>query len=505
MSRCKGFSACGWSPPSSCLSGSPSAPGPTGSRSSSVSPGSSPSWSCSPSPVRPGPRRAGGPALRHRALPWRTRGRPERATRAPSARHGASAGRYPERAGRGRPWATPWHRSAVSRAAGTAGGHPVPLQPPRDGRNRRLPARPARHVRLRVPRRPDARARRRPPAAGAGRLGLSPRLSPRHRPRPRGRPPLGAGRPLGLADAPRRDAVGPRARPRAASRVVPPRRPAARRRARALDAAPDRLLVPLRREPAGALVGRPAPREPPPVAGVRKPGGPGAVPRARRARRPRRRASRRGAPRVLSPWPPSSPQPYRSSRSSSARSCCSGSAVAFLLARPARRLQMALVALPCALATAALVLGQGGETVRVALAPFDLARITRETLGLAPDRRLAVRALGLVLDRRVPRRAALRPRRGRPLAPRRRPGRRPRGDGPLRLASRPCVRRLGARGSAEPEVRERRGLPRRAVRPAAVAVHRGGPRPPRLDPRSPRGRARDPRARWPCPPRCSTP
>jgi len=61
-----------------------------------------------------------------------------------------------------------------------------------------------------------------------------------------------------------------------------------------------------------------------------------------------------------------------------------GLGVAFLFAHPARRLPIAFAAAPCALATAALVLGQGGETVRVALAPFDLARITRETLGLAP-------------------------------------------------------------------------------------------------------------------------
>jgi hypothetical protein len=61
-----------------------------------------------------------------------------------------------------------------------------------------------------------------------------------------------------------------------------------------------------------------------------------------------------------------------------------GLGVAFLLARPGRRRALALAAVPCALATAALVLGQGGETVRVALAPFDLARITRETLGLDP-------------------------------------------------------------------------------------------------------------------------
>jgi hypothetical protein len=43
---------------------------------------------------------------------------------------------------------------------------------------------------------------------------------------------------------------------------------------------------------------------------------------------------------------------------------------------------LAAVALPCALATAALVLGQGGETLDVALAPLDLVRETREMLGL---------------------------------------------------------------------------------------------------------------------------
>jgi hypothetical protein len=41
-----------------------------------------------------------------------------------------------------------------------------------------------------------------------------------------------------------------------------------------------------------------------------------------------------------------------------------------------------LAALPCAIATAVLVLGQGGRTVEVALAPFDLVSVTRESLGL---------------------------------------------------------------------------------------------------------------------------
>jgi hypothetical protein len=61
-----------------------------------------------------------------------------------------------------------------------------------------------------------------------------------------------------------------------------------------------------------------------------------------------------------------------------------GLGAAFLLSRPAPRRALALLAVPCALATAALVLGQGGETVRVVLAPLDLVRVTRDTLSLLP-------------------------------------------------------------------------------------------------------------------------
>jgi hypothetical protein len=61
-----------------------------------------------------------------------------------------------------------------------------------------------------------------------------------------------------------------------------------------------------------------------------------------------------------------------------------GLGAAWLLARRAPRGPLLLAALPGAAATAALALGQGGETVRVVLAPLDLARVTRETLGLAP-------------------------------------------------------------------------------------------------------------------------
>jgi hypothetical protein len=57
---------------------------------------------------------------------------------------------------------------------------------------------------------------------------------------------------------------------------------------------------------------------------------------------------------------------------------------AFLFARRPPRRALALVGLPAAAATAALVLGQGGATVQVGIAPLDLVRVTRETLGLPP-------------------------------------------------------------------------------------------------------------------------
>jgi hypothetical protein len=61
-----------------------------------------------------------------------------------------------------------------------------------------------------------------------------------------------------------------------------------------------------------------------------------------------------------------------------------GLAVAWVMARRSPRGPLVLVALPCAAATAALALGQGGDTVTVVLAPLDLVHKTRETLGLAP-------------------------------------------------------------------------------------------------------------------------
>jgi hypothetical protein len=61
-----------------------------------------------------------------------------------------------------------------------------------------------------------------------------------------------------------------------------------------------------------------------------------------------------------------------------------GLGAAWLLARRAPRRAVLVLALPVALATAALALGPGGETVGVVLAPLDLAAVTRETLGLQP-------------------------------------------------------------------------------------------------------------------------
>jgi hypothetical protein len=65
-----------------------------------------------------------------------------------------------------------------------------------------------------------------------------------------------------------------------------------------------------------------------------------------------------------------------------------GLGCAFLLRGRPRALLV--VGAPAALATAALVLGQGGTTVDVRLAPLDLVAATRETLGLAPLSGLAL-------------------------------------------------------------------------------------------------------------------
>ena len=61
-----------------------------------------------------------------------------------------------------------------------------------------------------------------------------------------------------------------------------------------------------------------------------------------------------------------------------------GLGAAWVLGRKALRGPLLLIAFPCAAATAALAFGEGGDSVSVVLAPLDLARVTRETLGLAP-------------------------------------------------------------------------------------------------------------------------
>lgn len=69
-----------------------------------------------------------------------------------------------------------------------------------------------------------------------------------------------------------------------------------------------------------------------------------------------------------------------------------GLSLAMLLRTRPRVRALGVLAAPCALATAALVFGQGGQTLEVSLAPLDLVRITRDSLGLTP---LSGAALGL--------------------------------------------------------------------------------------------------------------
>jgi hypothetical protein len=61
-----------------------------------------------------------------------------------------------------------------------------------------------------------------------------------------------------------------------------------------------------------------------------------------------------------------------------------GLVLAAAVAAPGRRAGTFAPAVACAVSTALLVLGRGGRTVDVALAPLDLVRITRESLGLGP-------------------------------------------------------------------------------------------------------------------------
>jgi hypothetical protein len=73
-----------------------------------------------------------------------------------------------------------------------------------------------------------------------------------------------------------------------------------------------------------------------------------------------------------------------------------GLGLALPLARWKHARALGVLAVPCALATAALVFGQGGQTLDVRVAPLDLVRETREVLGLDPlsGPRLVLWALG---------------------------------------------------------------------------------------------------------------
>ena len=109
--------------------------------------------------------------------------------------------------------------------------------------------------------------------------------------------------------------------------------------------------------------------------------------------------------------------------------------------------------LPCAVATAPWSLGTGGRTVDVALAPLDLVRITRESLGLAPLRGARASSAGP----RCGSRASLGLRALRPARRRARPPRRPvaapaaGGHGPGGLAAGPALPGLGAGDAARAE------------------------------------------------------
>jgi hypothetical protein len=69
-----------------------------------------------------------------------------------------------------------------------------------------------------------------------------------------------------------------------------------------------------------------------------------------------------------------------------------GLTAAVLLGPPRARAALAAVALPALVATAGLALGTGGDSVEVTLAPLDLVRVTRQTLGLPPVTGVALAA-----------------------------------------------------------------------------------------------------------------
>jgi hypothetical protein len=72
-----------------------------------------------------------------------------------------------------------------------------------------------------------------------------------------------------------------------------------------------------------------------------------------------------------------------------------GIGLAFVVGSRGHARALLLLAAPSAVATAALVFGQGGQTLDVSLSPLDLVRETREALGLAPLGGAALGSWGL--------------------------------------------------------------------------------------------------------------
>ena len=297
---------------------------------------------------------------------------------------------------------------------------------------------------------------------------LPPRLPPRARPRPRGRLALG-----------RRAALRPDRRgstsPVGALMLVLLLRgivhalggSAARGGARTLDAPRHRLLVRVRGEPAGALVGGPPARQPARVAGAREPDRARAGPRPRGAssRSPRTSATGARAPLVLAVA--AGRRRCRSSRSSSARTCCSGSAARSCCA--GGRARSLVVAVPGGARDGGARPRPGrhhGRREPRSPRPRRAPRARRSGsrplsgLALAASRSLwLVASLGVRAGRRCRRpRAALRD------GPVVRHG--PRRHGPRRLAARPAlprgrarVARPGRRSSTTPRTSSSRAAP----------------------------------------------
>ena len=158
----------------------------------------------------------------------------------------------------------------------------------------------------------------------------------------------------------------------------------------------------------------PAARQPAAVARLRQPGGAGARPRARApsSRSPASRTRRAPGHLALAALQAAAVPFFKVFLGAH---LLLGLGIAFLLARgrlaPRARSSWRR---PSRSPRAALVLGQGGETVAVTLAPLDLVRVTRETLGPRAARRrarsrLPPLALAAALPRPATRGAAARP------------------------------------------------------------------------------------------------